>query len=231
MDKLLKFFSPKKQPVEIDLHSIDYTFGVGRNNTPTGESRLNQDRAQAQLLTSSLESASKSHSLGSPPASKPSYASDKSVSTRPDTIENEKSSLPPLPVKNQFAAEAARENTEMGKRSVEAYPKTNASLNKDSSLGAMEATKNPHDLAPTLVIEALTQKLSARQQITLFTFCLLGHDENARTKVTPGLKSFANSLKTMNKDEKEAILEAATRFVHGEEQKEQYKWVVDTLTN
>jgi len=149
----------------------------------------------------------------------------------PANQDEAKAPLSPLPVRNQFAAEAARGNPEMGKRSVEAYPKTNASLNKYSPLGAMEATKNPYDVAPTLVIEALTQKLSARQQIMLFTFCLLGHDENARTKITPGLSPFANSLKTMDKNERETILGAATRFIGGEEQKEQYKWVVDTLTN
>lgn len=144
---------------------------------------------------------------------------------------NQDKAKAPLSVRNQFAAEAARENPEMGKRSVEAYSKTNASLNKYSPPGAMEATKNPYEVAPALVIEALTQKLSARQQIMLFTFCLLGQDKNARTKVTPGLSSFANSLNTMDKDERETILEAATRFIGGEEQKEQYKWVIDTLTN
>ena len=79
------------QPEEIDLHSIDYDFPVFRNNKPTGKAHLNRERPQAQLLTSSLESASKSHSVGFLHASKPSYESDNSASACPDTIENEKS--------------------------------------------------------------------------------------------------------------------------------------------
>lgn len=93
MNQVFNIFSPSKkiQPKGIDLHSIDYDFPAVRNNKPTGKAHLNQERPQAQLLTSSLESASKSHSVGFLHASKPSYASDNSASACPDTIENEKS--------------------------------------------------------------------------------------------------------------------------------------------
>lgn len=198
----------RMEPKGIDLHDLDYA--PPKVSNKRAANTLLPKQNCTQLTENSSKPANTMNSAGSLYVSKPSYTSANLMPDCPDIIKSEKSSLAHSTTEQLTSAKTLDTERRVKERK--------------GNIVQSAGIKN-------LVIEALTQKLSERQQITLFTFCLLGHDENARTKITPGLKPFANSLRTMNKDEKEAILEAATRFIRGEEQKEQYEWVVDTLIN